>query len=261
MLTREQRDQFDAQGFMRLPRAFAPDAAAAMEARVWRTLEHRLGVAREDPGSWPRGAIDGLQGLKREAVFDAIGGPALTDALDDLLGREAWVRPRDWGQMLVSFPSAGGSRARSPWHTDFEFSGPADRPFGALVFSYLSDVPPGAGGTVVVAGSHRVIRRFLESRPTRLRRPMRDLRHALMRSDEWLVALTNQEIAGELDLAALRGKADVAGEAVELVELGGAAGDVVIGHPWLLHRGAPNRGSRPRMMRVQRIQTVRAAES
>jgi hypothetical protein len=45
----------------------------------------------------------------------------------------------------------------------------------------------------------------------------------------------------------------VAGVPVDIVELCGEAGDVVIGHPWLLHRGAPNRGERPRFMRVQRV--------
>ena len=83
---------------------------------------------------------------------------------------------------------------------------------------------------------------------------MKTVRLALMRSDPWLAALAAREDAGELDLAALLGKRDVAGETVEIVELTSAAGDVVIGHPWLLHRGAPNRGDRPRMMRVQRIQ-------
>ena len=38
-----------------------------------------------------------------------------------------------------------------------------------------------------------------------------------------------------------------------VVELSGDPGDVVIGHPWLLHSPWPNYGERPRLMRVQRI--------
>jgi ectoine hydroxylase-related dioxygenase (phytanoyl-CoA dioxygenase family) len=125
------------------------------------------------------------------------------------------------------------------------------------VFSYLSDVPPGGGGTLAVAGSHRAIGRFLAERPQLTRCPMRDARHALMQSDPWLAALAEQESPGEVDLGALATRGQVCGEAVQVVELDGAAGDVVIGHPWLLHRGAPNRGTAPRMMRVQRVLLTR----
>jgi hypothetical protein len=260
VFTRELLEDFEATGFVRLRGAFARDAAAAMEGRVWRALEGRLGARRDDPGSWPRGGVNGLQGMKREPVFDAIGAGALPSALDALFGASAWAPPKDWGQMLVTFPSAGPSAGRHPWHTDFEFRGPPDRVFGALVFSYLNDVPLGGGGTLAVAGSHRVIQRFLADRPQLTRCPMRDTRHALMRSDPWLERLAEQENPGVIDMGALPGRGCVHGEAVQVVELDGAAGDVVIGHPWLLHRGAPNCGAAPRLMRVSRVLRARGAE-
>ena len=40
---------------------------------------------------------------------------------------------------------------------------------------------------------------------------------------------------------------------IEVVELTGEAGDVIVGHPLLPHTPAPNCGDRPRFMRVQRI--------
>lgn len=252
MKTDEQHDHFEARGFVRLRGVFSRDAAA-MEDRVWKHLERSEGLRRGEPASWPRGGVVGLQTLKRQAVFDAIGGEALHDALDQLLGAGRWQRPKDWGQVLVTFPSSTESAARAPWHTDFDFRGPAGRVFGALVFSYLSDVPPGAGGTLAVAGSHRLIRRFVEARAGRLG-PMKTVRHALMRSDPWLAALASEESAAGLR-ASLPGPRDLDGIPAEVVELAGEAGDVVIGHPWLLHRTAPNLGERPRMMRVQRIQT------
>jgi hypothetical protein len=52
----------------------------------------------------------------------------------------------------------------------------------------------------------------------------------------------------------MRAGAVVADVRVRVVELAGEAGDLVIGHNWLLHAGAPNCGSRPRIMRVQRVQ-------
>jgi hypothetical protein len=48
---------------------------------------------------------------------------------------------------------------------------------------------------------------------------------------------------------------------VRVVELAAGAGDVVIGHPWLLHAGAPNCGAAPRIMRVQRVRLAAPAIS
>jgi hypothetical protein len=252
-MTEGQREHFAARGFVRLPGVFSRDAAAAMEQRVWEWLERRHGTRRDDPASWTVVQPTGLQPLRHQAVFEPNGGALLLEALDELLGAGGWKRPREWGGFLVSLPGAGETRARAPWHTDFDYRGPSDRVFGALVFSYLSDVPAGAGGTLAVAGSHRVIRRFVEGRPPKALAPMKTVRLALMRSDPWLAALAAEQSAASVDLAALRGEHDVAGVPVEVVELSGEAGDVVIGHPWLLHRGAPNRGESPRFMRVQRV--------
>jgi len=253
MLTPSQREHFEARGFVRLPGVFSRDAAAAMEQRVWEWLERHHGVRRDDPASWTLAQPTGLQPLKHQAVFAANEGAALLAALDELLGAGCWKRPREWGGFLVSFPSAGETCARAPWHTDFDYRGPSDRVFGALVFSYLCDVPAGAGATLAVAGSNRVIRRFVEGRPRTSLAPMKTVRLALMHSDRWLAALA-EESAASIGFAELRGERSVAGIPVEIVELCGEAGDVVIGHPWLLHRGAPNRGERPRFMRVQRVQ-------
>ena len=253
MLDPSQREHFAAHGFVRLPGVFSRDAAAAMEQRVWEWLERKHGVRRDDPASWTQAQPTGLQPLKQHAIFDAIGGTALFAALDELLGAGCWKRPREWGSFLVSFPSTGETRVRAPWHTDFDYRGPSDRVFGALVFSYLSDVPAGAGGTLAVAGSHRLIRCFVEGRPRASLAPMKTVRLALMHSDPWLTALAAEVCAAGIDLAPLCGERSVAGVPVEIVELSGEAGDVVIGHPWLLHRGAPNRGEWPRFMRVQRV--------
>lgn len=253
---------FAEQGFVRVPGAFPRAAAAEMEARVWRWLAKKHGARRDDPASWPRVQVHGLQGLKREAVFDAIGSAALTAALDALVGAGRWERPRDWGQFLVSFPSGGPWAVPSHvWHTDFAYRGPADPPQGALVFAYLSDVPPGSGGTLAVEGSQRVIERFVAGRASAGREPMKTTRLALMASDPWLRELVAEEHAADRTERLMGARAVVAGVPVRVVELAGEAGDVVIGHPWLLHCPAPNCGSAPRLMRVQRVRPVAPAIS
>jgi hypothetical protein len=59
----------------------------------------------------------------------------------------------------------------------------------------------------------------------------------------------------------MRRGAVVEGVPVRVAELAGEAGDVVIGHPWLLHCGAPNCGPAPRLMRVQRVRLAAPAIS
>jgi hypothetical protein len=254
MPTADQRAEFEEKGFVRIPGAFSREEAAAMEERVWAWLERKYALSRSDPGTWRPGQVTGMQSLKRQAVFDAIGSAATCAALDALLGPGGWKRPRDWGGFLVNFPSAGPWNVPSRvWHTDFGFQGPLDRPFGALVFSFLSDVPPGAGGTVVVEGSHRVIRQFLAEHPRAPQSAMKNVRLALVRSHPWLTALTSEpEDPARVERLMCEG-AIVAGVPVRVIELAGAAGDLVIGHNWLLHAGAPNCGSQPRIMRVQRV--------
>ena len=233
-----------------------------MEARVWAWLERKYGIGRDEPSTWAVTTPTGLQGMKSHAVFAAIGGAPLRAALDALLGAGRWAAPRDWGSFLVTFPSAEPWRLPSRvWHTDFDYRGPADPPQGALVFSYLSDVPPGAGGTLAVEGSHRVIERFVAARPSAGREKMKITRTALLASDPWLRELAASEAAPGRAERLMRPGAVVAGVPVRVVELAGEAGDVVIGHPWLLHCGAPNAGAAPRLMRVLRVRPAPPATS
>jgi hypothetical protein len=255
MLSASQRQEFETRGFVRLPRAFAKEAAQAMEARVWRWLEKQYGTRRDDRASWSGAPVCGMQGLKREAVFEAIGSEATCAALDDLLGTGRWKRPREWGQFLVGFPSAGEWSVPSHvWHTDFGFGSAPEVPVGALVVSFLSDVPPGGGGTVVAVGAHRLLRDFLAGRPAAGREKMKRTREAFLSSHPWFVALSSQTPGIDRVETLMRRGACIGGVEVRVEELSGEAGDVVFGHPWLLHASAPNGGDSPRIMRVQRVQ-------
>lgn len=254
MLDAEQVREFGERGFVRLRGVFARADAEAMEARIWRWLESVHGMRREEPTSWRPGAVWGMQGVKRDPIFGAIGGPPLCSALDQLIGRGAWTVPRDWGQFLVTFPTAAPwTIPGHVWHTDFDFGGRFDPLKGALVLSYISDVPPRSGGTLAVAGSHRLVRDFVEVRPIAGREPMKQTRRALLESDPWLRALASADHAPGRAERFMHSTTSVRGSSLRVVELSGEAGDVVIGHPWLLHNGAPNSGSAPRLMRVQRI--------
>ncbi|MCP5055862.1 MAG: phytanoyl-CoA dioxygenase family protein [bacterium] len=217
--------------------------------------------------------IDKLQNLKSQQIFDAIGSETLTSSLDQLLGAGRWRVPKEWGQFLISFPShdarsANGSSDSESWtiphrvwHTDFSFRLPDPPLFGVLVFSFLGDVKPRAGGTVVVNGSHHLLRRFVEQRASCGKEKMKVTREAFLRSDPWLHDLSSEDDATREDRVqrfTLRSHT-IQGVPVRVVELCGNAGDVILCHPWMLHATAENAAATPRMMRAQRIHVVRQA--
>ena len=109
----------------------------------------------------------------------------------------------------------------------------------------LGDLEPGGGGTPQVAGSHKVIERFLTTTEEREFKAVRD---QVLRSDPWFRNLTSEERT--VDPMA---PADLDGLPVRVVELTGQAGDVYLTHPWILHSIAPNAADTPRMMRSRFI--------
>lgn len=253
MLTQDQRDEFNEQGFIRLCGAFSATEAKAMEDLLWDALDRKHGVSRDDKSTWqiPLGA--GLQKLRTHTVFRPIGGPMLQAALDDLIGSGRWETPRHWCSFLVSFPQLKGAKSRANFHTDFPYNIPATRVVGALVIAFLGSVPPDTGGTLVVEGSHKLVARFIEAKPHLKDLKMKVTRQALLASDPYLRALccdwTERDWVAELPMT----KHSVSGTLLRVIELTGQPGDVVVCHPWLLHSSSSNRGSKPRFMSVQRI--------
>ena len=103
-------------------------------------------------------------------------------------------------------------------------------------------------------GSPRLIQGFVDQRPRVATEKMKFTRQALMNSDPWLKAL-NSDPDDSTDRVErfMETESRVGDVPVRVVELVGDPGDIVIGHPWLLHSGAANCGTQPRFMLVQRI--------
>jgi hypothetical protein len=167
MLTKEDRRTFDEQGFVRIRGAFSAADAKAMEQRVWAELRKKYGARSEAPETWNLAHATGLQSLRKVRIFDAIGSPRTREAFDDILGKGRWKEPSHWGQFLVTFPSAERrwTLPASGWHTDFAYTDLYDGLFGLLMFSFICDLPPMSGGTMLIAGSHRLVRRFVRANP------------------------------------------------------------------------------------------------
>jgi hypothetical protein len=82
---------------------------------------------------------------------------------------------------------------------------------------------------------------------------MKTTRLTLMNSDPWLKHLNSGHDDGNRIERFMEKESKISEARVRIVGLAGEPGDVVIGHPWLLHSAATNCGQEPRFMLLQRI--------
>lgn len=240
------REEFATTGILRIEGAFDDSAAARMCDVIWAELADRHGIERDDPSTWDRHQPTGLRTSKRSKAFAPILGPPLRDALDGLFGPGGWQRPRTFGNVLVTMPTA--TRWRVPhrvWHSDFQPTLPADRLVAVKLWALCDDVGPGGGGTPQLVGSHRAFARYLA---TTDERDYKRTKLGFLASHPWLRMLTTGNGGPSRDATLMAG-ADLDGVHVSVVETTGRAGDVWITHPWVFHSIAVNASDRPRLMR------------
>src|SRR5579862_9661815 len=97
-------EHFHEHGWAHVPRAFCPEAAAAMREAVWGVLADG-GIHRDNPSTWTVERPAHLQKLKEHPEFRAVGGPTVFAAIDTILAGRAYETPKDWGALFVTFPS------------------------------------------------------------------------------------------------------------------------------------------------------------
>jgi hypothetical protein len=178
------------------------------------------GILEHDPATWPP-AFDIEQHVDHPSVLDCFTD-RLAAAIEELVGVGRWSGTRQWGLWPVNFHYGRDEPDAVPtwgWHVDGNwFRHTLDCPKqGLLVIGLFSDVEPGGGGTVVAGGSHRRTARVLAMHPD---------------------GLTHLELFAEV-------LADPIGDFHELT---GAAGDVVLAHPFLFHTRGFKRCGRPRVI-------------
>ena len=259
ILTPDQRAEFDRRGVLRLEGLLSVDAVSRARGAVLRPLEQlglwRDGAWRLDPARkapWPdKGPSAKAIGNKHAAVEALLDEPALLAAVDALLDGRAFDRTTNKRpQVLFTLPNAGEWTVPTGWHVDFARLASGQRP-GVQLFAFLETVEPHGGGTLVLAGSHRLLNigRFLRNA---------DIRR-LLRREAFLGELYDE---ARDDRAQLMRKTGVVDDVpLELVELTGAPGDAWLMDLRTLHTGAPNVAERPRMMVTYRfVRTDLAAE-
>lgn len=170
-----------------------------------------------------------LTGDMVSAVQDLESDVDLTDRKGDM-------------QVLFTLPNADAwFTPATIWHVDAPRLTTAGCP-GVQVFTFLEPTEPGGGGTLTVAGSHRLLndRGFMASR---------NVKQAL-RAEACFKALFDRNDA---DRGRLLGPIGLAGDVeIEVVEMAGKPGDVWLMDMRILHTLAPNAGSTPRIMLTKR---------
>jgi hypothetical protein len=252
-LTSSDLHRFERDGYVVVRQAFSPDDSLAMEGRWWRELEDVHGIRRGDRTSWHQLPGD-LKAAKRDPIQARILTERVRGVLDDLLGEAAWLPPRDWGRPLVTFPEPGTwDLPARLWHWDNPCGLHLDHPRALFVVSFIGPVAPQGGGTLILAGSPRLLiqreRKIPAGEPAGSGVRIWDRFH---RSDPWLMALTGHAPAPADRIAAfMQGDTIIDGVPMRVVELTGEPGDMVFCHPLMVHCKAPNRGTRPRFMRIK----------
>jgi hypothetical protein len=243
-LTTDQRDQFEREGVVRLPGFVEAAAIAAMAGALWRDLEARLGARRDAPETWTMARPAHFQALIRNGAFDRLDTPAMRGLADVLLGPAAQTAERTRALPLVTFPSPQFDLPQASWH--FDLPGDAYRPPlpGLRLFVILERLAPRGGGTLYVAGAHRLALAILEAEGRSL--PSAALRRRLKAAHPWferLLATPGGQVEAWLDRPARVEDIEVC-----VREMTGEAGDLILMHPLMLHGLAHNAGDRPRLM-------------
>ena len=236
-------------GVVRVDGAFTADAAAAMADAVWAYAGDRVGIRRDDPTGWPLGWLPiSWRGLKHDPVFDPLlDNDSVLAALDAIFGLGGWTRPKPGAQILFTLPGSGSWVLPDGWHMDGGFERPTWPVFGVKLFAFFGPVRPTGGGTLILPGTHRVVDAYRRGLPAGTGGGMVNWR-PFLKHHPFLAQLLTGGSQPDGGRSLLGQVGDVAGVPVEVVELTGKPGDVVITHLHVFHTASPNTTATARQM-------------
>ncbi|MEQ7128478.1 phytanoyl-CoA dioxygenase family protein [Actinopolymorpha sp. B11F2] len=246
----EIRHRFEETGVIRMDAAFTPDEAAAMRDVIWRYAHHKAGVRFDDPSTWPEGAYPGVswKGLKRNRAFlPLIENAALLTALEAIFGVGGWTPPKPGAQVLCTLPQPGPWVLPDAWHMDCGFEKSTWPVFAVKLFAFFGEVGPEGGGTMVLPGSHRLVDRYRTKLPPGTGGGKTNWR-PFMKHDPWLAQLLEGKRMPDGGRSLVGQTREIDGIPVEVTELTGWPGDVVLTHLHIFHTASPNTGPQPRQM-------------
>lgn len=240
-------EHFRSHGWMRVAKAFGADAASQMREAVWLALA-TVGIDRDQRSTWLVERPTRLQHLKNDPVFQAVGSETLYAAIDAIFGDQQYDRPKDWGAFFIAFPSEEKwGIPTQGWHIDANYRSALWPTGGLKTLALLGDVVPRGGATQIVSGSHRLVHRWFQDNPPSTSAHSADMRQ-LLRSHPYIRDL---HAAGDRRARIARFMDRIVEEdgiALQVIEITGEAGDVIILHPLLLHVATPNKDTEPRFL-------------
>ena len=219
-------ESFVTSGFVRLDEAFPRSLAEECRAFLWQ----QTGLDPHDPAGWTEPVIR-LSGYGSRPFQQAATTPRLHAAFDQLVGPGRWMARTGLGTFPIRFPHPQDP-GDTGWHMDGSYTPPGESGFWvnlrsrgrALLLLFLfSDIGPQDGPTRIKAGSHLDVPAFLE--------PLGE------DGIEGFALCRRMDRAGRLD----------APERPTALATG-AAGDVYLCHPFLIHAAQPNRGAGARFL-------------
>jgi hypothetical protein len=249
MLTPVQREEFDRSGIVRVPGAIAPRSVREMCDRVWAALNRRYQIRRDDPATWKARRLAGFHDVPKSENFEQVGSPAVCAALDNLFEGRNWDRPERWASLLITFPESTGrwDVPHKSWHLDFPAPCGLHGFFAVRLFVCLAKLQPGGGGTLFVAGSHRLVQAFADTdRAVKLRSAA--AREALIGAHPWMKELCTFDENVDRVRRFVKEGALINDVDVRVVEMTGEPGDVFLTHPLILHAASTNCTKDPRLV-------------
>ncbi|NKB69892.1 MAG: hypothetical protein GKR89_22700 [Candidatus Latescibacteria bacterium] len=252
MLTDDQLTHFHDKGWVRLSPAFAPEAALEIQNFMWDQLGQLHGIDRSAPETW-RQSWSGLNKKTRHPVYQQVGNPTLWGAVDQLLGPDNWNPPSGWGGFLVSPPDADESPwdvTDHFWHWDGNPAAPSEQINSLFTLTLYSAIAPGGGGTLLLEGSHRLIKPFFAvHNDGSVKR--KALRRLFCQSHPWLAELSGYAPdQGDRMRRFMEEGTIIDGVPVRVVEATGEPGDAILCYSCIFHTRSHNRAQVPRFMRV-----------
>ena len=241
VITRDEAERFVANGFVVIKDAFSKDYASHIAVQAWRELREQYGVDQNDPNTWvqrrdghgPSGYAR-LKGSDRQHRLKSLARKAFQAQVDIVGGTRRFPSGGEdltWGEGVVSnLGVADDPRWQPPerkqpgWHKDgWHFRHFLNSPEQATVTVPLyTDIQPKSGGTYLAVDSIGPVAQLLLDSP------------AGLHPDS--VQGAGYLIPGLVDQCEV------------FSELTGEAGDMVLLHPFMLHRVSINPSTRPRFI-------------
>ena len=252
MITESHKGTFRSRGFVRLERFLPAESVTRAREVVMRALE-RHGCVQHDFATLdqlpPYKASSKLRkGIKHTGAFRKLMTLELLDAVDSLA--DGAVVPMNPARrlnpgLLLSLPdSTTWAVPHALWHVDLPRLRNRGVPPGVQLFACLDTVQPHGGGTVIVAGSHRLLDEDRWIGPS--------VKHAKrLRKIPYVRDLMSEDLTNRDRF--VNESCHVGDVELQVVELHGEAGDVFLVDMRVLHTSAPNASRVPRIMVTQRF--------